>query len=415
MAITINLVLLKSKRRPDGSIPVYIRITENRKSRFKSTGVFLQESEWDQDNQVVILKGRGNRKAGIRERKAELQKVQNQLRRMLMDVEETKDHLERSGGLTIKSLMAHLNESQEADMRTIIGTCERYRAYLRSEDRYWERRHFVVMIRDIRAFIDKGASGDVSDLTAEWIQRFQAYLMTINSARTVRKKAQRLSGMVRWMVKTGQITNNPFQTVDRVKADKGDTKVKLSIEQIRAIEQLDLPEASPVWHVRNYFLFSFYNAGIRFGDLCTLRWRNIIDGRLTYRMHKTGGEKSIQLLPASEAILDHYRSTDQKPDDFIFPILDQDHPDPMELRRRISSRNVIVNRRLKDLAEMAKIQATVSFHVSRHSFAHYALTKGMDLYSISKALGHSDLKVTQDYIKSFDEQLLDKSMRSIFS
>jgi len=75
---------------------------------------------------------------------------------------------------------------------------------------------------------------------------------------------------------------------------------------------------------------------------------------------------------------------------------------------------VIVNRHLKTIATKAGIQASVSFHVSRHSFANYALKKGMDLYAISKALGHSDLKVTEEYIKTFDEELLDQSMNQLF-
>ena len=63
---------------------------------------------------------------------------------------------------------------------------------------------------------------------------------------------------------------------------------------------------------------------------------------------------------------------------------------------------------------MAEIDANISFHVSRHSFANYANKKGMDLYSISKALAHSDLKTTQQYLDSFDEEKLDKSMNELF-
>lgn len=75
---------------------------------------------------------------------------------------------------------------------------------------------------------------------------------------------------------------------------------------------------------------------------------------------------------------------------------------------------MIVNRHLKSIAKMAGVQANVSFHCSRHSFANYALQKGMDLYSISKALAHSDLKITEEYLKSFDEELLDQSMDKLF-
>jgi site-specific recombinase XerD len=218
--------------------------------------------------------------------------------------------------------------------------------------------------------------------------------------------------MIRWLIKTNEIKDDPFAKVDPVARTKTNQKTKLTFEQIEAIKNLQLKQGSDLWHVRNYFMYSFYNAGIRFGDLCCLTWENIIDGRLIYEMNKTGSRKSIQQMEPMRQILDLYRTDDCT--GYIFPILQKDFTDPGELRKRISSNNVIVNRHLKAIAKKAGIQANISFHVSRHSFANYALKKGMDLYSISKALGHSDLKITEEYINSFDEELLDKSMDKLW-
>ena len=69
---------------------------------------------------------------------------------------------------------------------------------------------------------------------------------------------------------------------------------------------------------------------------------------------------------------------------------------------------------MKKLAERAEVQINLSFHISRHSFADYARTQGMDLYSISKALAHSDLKTTEVYLKSFDTAAVDDAMGKLF-
>jgi len=304
------------------------------------------------------------------------------------------------------------------DTRSILHLCDTYRDKLHQDGRYWEGRHFVVVQGNIEEFIGQGASDRVDELTTGWLAAFQVYLLTKdnkNTPVTTRKKIQRLRGMVRWLLKTKQIEIDPYANFERVKAKKnGDTKVKLSFDQIKAIQALDLQPGSAPWHIRNFFMYSFYNAGIRFGDLCCLRWRHIVDGRLEYNMHKTGGYKRIKQTEEMQVILDQYRSKDKKPDDFIFPILDKGYDDPVELRRKISSRNAIANKNLQNIAKKAGIQSHISFHVARHSFAHHALTRGMNVYEISKALGHSDLSVTQDYLKSFDEDLLDKAMEGLF-
>jgi len=54
MAITINLTQLKRKKsKKDETIPIYIRITEDRKSRYRSTGVFIKEKDWNSNKQIV--------------------------------------------------------------------------------------------------------------------------------------------------------------------------------------------------------------------------------------------------------------------------------------------------------------------------------------------------------------------------
>ncbi|NBC05548.1 MAG: tyrosine-type recombinase/integrase [Bacteroidetes bacterium] len=413
MALTINLVLLKRRKRNDGTIPIYIRFTEDRTSRYRSTGEAIKKKYWQYDKDAdnpIHSSYRHSKKMNLK------------LRRRLREIKDTRDDLEIAGTLSMDTLLNEISE--DTDPRSIIHQAKLYRDHLQLEDRYWEQRHFKVVIGNLESFIEKKEKSDRLDqLDSQWIEDLQDFLLTEvttdkdgnpqgNSNNTVRKKIQRVKGFTDWLYKNDEIEGDPFSRVDRVKAKPTNSKVKLTFEQIGAIKDLDLKTGSRMWHVRNYFLYSFYNAGIRFGDLCTLRWDNIIDGRLVYEMHKTGGKKSIRQLEPMQEILEFYRSGNSTP--YIFPLLDKTYTDPMELRKRISSLNVQVNNRLKTLADKAGIQANISFHVSRHSFAHYALKKGMDLYSISKALGHADLQVTQAYIKSFDEQLLDDKMNKLF-
>lgn len=413
MALTINLTQLKRKKKKDGTIPIYIRITEDRKSRYKSTGISILPKYWNADRQE------------IRRSHRRYKHLNRRLREKVREIQKNRDELEKNDKLDLDTLKNTISE--DTDIQSILHHARKYRVYLNDEDRYWEKRHIKVVIGNIERFIkEEKKVTTLTKVDASWIEDFQDFLLTEggpkkengepdgNSPNTVRKKLQRLKGMFNWLIKNNELKNDPFTTVEKVKAERVNSKTKLTFQQIKSIQDLSLEKGSYHWHVKNYFLYSFYNAGIRFGDLCTLTWDNLIDGRLVYSMHKTGKQKSIKQLEPMKEILDLYRTEDVSGSDYIFPILDKKHDDPMELRRRISTNNVLTNKRLKKIATKAGIDANISFHVSRHSFAHYALKKGMDLYSISKALGHSDLKITEQYLKSFDEEKLDSDMEEIF-
>jgi site-specific recombinase XerD len=407
MSLTINTVLFKRKEKKNGEIPIWIRITENRKSRYKSTGISVLPKYWNENQQR------------IRSTHPKSQVYNRQLELLTLEIEKKKLKLQHEENLDADSLKSSIQDNDRYDL---LGYADAYLMTLKEDQRFWESKHFKVVRRDLKGYL-KSRKIKIDKVDTDFLDGFQKYLLTEagqnqkskgNSPNTVRRKLRCLRAMFKVALKKKEIKIDPFQNFKAVEKAKTTNKVKLSLSQIMSIKQLDLERGSELWHSRNYFLYSFYNAGIRFGDLCTLRWNNLVDGRLVYKMQKTGQQKSIKQNAPMKEILSYYRKDGNEQGAFIFPLLDQDYLDPMELRRSISSKNVVVNRNLKALAKLAGVQANVSFHVSRHSFAHYALKKGVDLYSISKALGHSDLKITEEYLKKFDEEKLDKDMKQLF-
>ncbi len=55
----------------------------------------------------------------------------------------------------------------------------------------------------------------------------------------------------------------------------------------------------------------------------------------------------------------------------------------------------------------AKITKPARFHISRHTFATLSITQGIDIYTVSKLLGHSELATTQIYAKVIDQKKRD--------
>ena len=64
--------------------------------------------------------------------------------------------------------------------------------------------------------------------------------------------------------------------------------------------------------------------------------------------------------------------------------------------------NQVANRFLKEIATAAEIDKTVTFHVSRHTFATHSITLGIPIEVVSKLLGHTSLKNTMIYAKVVD-------------
>ncbi len=209
-------------------------------------------------------------------------------------------------------------------------------------------------------------------------------------------------------------------------------KEKLNLDEIRLIEALSLEEGSLIWHCRNAFLFSFYCAGVRAGDLLQLRWCNITsDGRLKYQMGKNHKSRDLVLVEPAQMILKYYKKEGSKKESYIFPFMDETKPYayaidlkerdtlPIELKKRllndVSAKNALLNKYLKKIAEMAGIGKKVSMHISRHSFAKVAKDEGVDNLHLKSLMAHSSIKVTETYMGNFDTQKTDEAMQHIFS
>lgn len=71
----------------------------------------------------------------------------------------------------------------------------------------------------------------------------------------------------------------------------------------------------------------------------------------------------------------------------------------------IKSWSSLFNCYLKEIAELCNINKTITCHVARHSFATLCLTEGVPIESVSKMLGHTDIRTTQIYARIIDQKL----------
>ena len=403
---TFAFVLWTQKQKPTGEVPIYLRITEHRKPRYISTGIAVLPKQWN-DQKQEIRKNHDNHVP-----------LNDYLERLLTEAKNTELQLKENprdkiASTTIKKAMTGDIE-QSTDFKEYA---QEYVQHLKDRDQYWQWKKVRLVVEKIDDFTD-GTPLPFADITPTFLRQFDTWLQTNreNSVNTRYKNLSVFRRIIRQAIKDQiiPVEQNPFLHYEL--HQEKTSKDKLTLNEIQKLERADLTPGSWVWHSRNYFLFSFYCAGIRFGDLCCLRWKNVARGRLQYTMNKTGTRKRLKLIPQAKAILRHYGPETYDPERYIFPLLenDQEYRTDEALKKRIAARNALVNKYLKDLMKAAKVTTNISFHIARHSFADYARQKGMDLYALSKALGHSSLTITENYLKSFDEEQVDEAVGALF-
>ncbi|WP_130830671.1 site-specific integrase [Prevotella rectalis] len=117
---------------------------------------------------------------------------------------------------------------------------------------------------------------------------------------------------------------------------------------------------------------------------------------LTEDSLKTGNVCHIPLLPEASAIIERYKGIHTRafrhepPKGYLLPIPGCD----------------TVNIHLKKIARLCGIQKTLTYHMARHTFAsQMTLSEGVSIESVSKMLGHSQIKTTQVYAETSPERV----------
>lgn len=427
MATTIHLEL-KKEATSKGLFPVFVRITQDRKSKRIKTSVALKSiKDWNP-------KGEGNEK-WVRTSEPKAAVLNEQLKK---ELDEAKRIYRENKDASLSGLVKNIKGNDEST--SFLAYIKEVVELGKATEAVTTYRHYQSLINKIEGFLASEGLDDISfsEVNLDFLNRFRAYLHTINSTRyagrklhpnTIAGDEKRVRRLYYQAVNAGKIPNGQIVFKDNFKIkEQATNKEKLELEEIDAIKAIDLPEGGALWNTRNAFLFSFYCAGIRVGDLLQLRWSNVEGGRLRYSMAKNKKHRDFKLVEDAEAILDYYRASSNKESDFIFPFLDSgtkwalesyNNPDTMsdatkkDLFDSIASRNVIINRNLDKIAKLAGISKKVTFHTSRHSFAHLAMKMGIPTKQIQEMLAHSHISTTERYVGSFGSAETDRALAQI--
>lgn len=161
-----------------------------------------------------------------------------------------------------------------------------------------------------------------------------------------------------------------------------------------------------------YFSLMFLCRGIPFIDLAYLRRQDLQGNNLVYLRHKTKVPMRIELCPEALRLLREYRrKTPDSP--YLFPILDADVTDSYELYMCYQSALREFNRLLARVMKLILPGVRVSSYTARHTWATFAYHMGKSLGIISQSLGHTSSRVTETYLKPFENERLNEANKQL--
>lgn len=394
--LSVKLYQKTSKTRADGTAPIYVRIIANRKTSLRSTGIAVAPRDWNATRQQVRASHELSTALNAR-----LTSLLHEAQKASFDA------------TTAKAVKATL----KGPAGSLTAYFERFIDTLRAKGArsHWEVKKYSTTLTKLRGAL--GAELSWKEVDREALDAFERYLRQTkgNSPNTVHKELTRLRRVYKQAIRDAVIkpAADPFLIYEKPKGQRVERR-KLPLEDVEKLAALGPDEGLTAGTfdgvARDAFVFSFYAGGMRFGDVALLKATEVADGRVTYRMMKTSTLMSVPLPAQAVAIAERYAGTAEARGGYLFPLLEKGaERDGVHLRKRIGSKNAQVNTSLKRLAKKAELAPDgLSFHVSRHSYADYARRQGGDLYAISKSLGHGNLSTTETYLRSFDQDAVDK-------
>jgi len=387
--LSILYYLRRDKKNKKDEAPVYLRITVNGKRSEMATNRYVDPDKWNHEGGYV----KGN--------KTEYKALNEYLDILRSKVYQAQRELIEGNKLVTAEALRNKIQGKTGIQKTLLEVFEYHNHLIKEQvpGQYSPATltKYKTTLDHIRNFVKyKFQKEDLylNELNHEFVTSLEHYLKTIldQNHNTAIKYIKNLRKVIHLAVKNDWLVKDPFIHFSvRLKEVKKDY---LDEHELTIIESVGI--ASPrLGLVRDIFIFSCYT-GLAYKDVKLLTPDNVrigIDGEqwiFTERI-KTDTKSNIPLLPKALEIIEKYK---EYPENVI------------EGRLLPVISNQKMNLYLKEIAKLAGIKKTLTFHLARHTFATtVTLANGVPIESVSEMLGHKSMRTTQIYAKVIDKKV----------
>lgn len=381
--ILVSFLARKTLKKKNGMIPVYCRIRyDNRIAQF-NTKIDVFGANWDSQTTRVI--GNNSKSVNI------------QLEKIRIDIIKKYELLYKTNIIITAKTILDLYKNNSLLMDGIMNVFKQHNKNMKSligiEYSKGSYKNYITTIKHLKNYIKtKFNTDDISlnKLNYDFVYNFSHYIL-LNTKCThngMMKHIQRLKKITNFCIKNNYITNDPFIGF-KIKFKKSN-RVYINNEELYILKNIKLNKS--LNKIRDIFLFACYT-GLSYIDLYNLNIKNIQIGDdnlkwIFIKRHKTDIPSNVPILPPALIILNKYKT--QNNINGIFPMIS----------------NQKTNIALKEIARLCNFNKKLTFHCARHTFATtITLTNGVPIETVSKMLGHNNIKTTQIYARVIDSKI----------
>ncbi|HRF76733.1 MAG TPA: site-specific integrase [Chitinophagales bacterium] len=401
----VKLVLRKETKK-DGTSPLAIRITKDRKSSYIYLEYSIKEDDWDVKNQRV-KKSHPN---STRLNNFLATKVAEALNRSLEIETERKD-------VSSKTVRQKIKPNGGA---TFFAQADLYIQNLEKDGKYNRYTADKPRVKHFKEFL-KGQNIAFTDITIPLLERFKGYIKTELklSERSAINHLVVIRSVFSQAVKS-EIVDRKYYPFGAGKISikfPDSLKIGLTPEEVYSIETIELAPGSFENHCRNLWLFSFYFAGMRISDVFRIKWSDIQNGRLFYSMGKNDKGGSLKIPEKALSIIAQYKDDMQSVEDYIFPELKTliDKQDKFIEQRRIMNMTSRVDKTLQNVvAKRAGISKRLTMHIARHTFGNISGDR-IPIQMLQKLYRHSSVTTTIGYQANFVNKDADDALDMVIN
>lgn len=387
--VSILFYIKRAKANNLGVCPIYTRVTINAKRFEFSTNKYVNPDKWSTE---------GNKVKGTNEEARTINNHLDYLKNQILEAEKnlfkkdidiTSENLKNElfGKNKTKRMLVPIFQEHNNKIKELIGkeyaqgTLERYTTSLKHTIEFMQWKY---NISDIA----------ITKIDHAFIADYEFWLRSVRNCanNTAVKYIKNFNKIIKICLANEWLDRNPFANYkSKVKEVE---RVFLTEDEIQALMNKEF-KTERLTLVRDIFLFSCFT-GLAYIDVKNLTKSHIsigIDGEkwiFTHRQ-KTESASKIPILPVTQMIIDKYKNHPECINkDKLLPILT----------------NQKMNAYLKEIADICEIEKDLTFHIARHTFATtVTLTNGVPIESVSKMLGHKNLRTTQHYAKVLDRKV----------
>lgn len=402
MALSTKALLNTTRQKTDGTYPIIIRVIYNRKPIKIPTGYYVTLEHWDKSEQKIKKSFKGVSNHTL---------VNNRINEKKTEAADVILKLEYSGEInslsTVELRNLILGKKEESKDLTVFQFIDRLREELEEAQKYGNADVYKTLRNKLKSFLGH------EQLRFEHIN--YSFLMKLetshyakgNSAGGLSVYMRSLRSVINKAIKEGIATKEDY-AFENYKIKNGKpTRKAMSEKDFEVFRNATFEKGTSHYKAQKLFMASFFMRGMNWTDMALLRVKNIQDqfSRIVYVRQKTGAPFNMKVSDMLKKIMVEFMDGRYGQDDFIFPILKEDE-NPEDYTRHIRFRRQNLNKRFKEISELLKIEP-FTIYTARHTYATTGKRKGVPVAVIQDSLGHTTEKMTQAYLSSFENDVVD--------